>query len=347
MLDTNKVANFKQVTTKDLQDNIYQNIKQKYGERFYNYLLKHNRSEEVYVYLSRINSILATDVWDNGLDFLVLPNPQLNKDNSKLKFEQFLLDLINKFTLTNIINFAENMEKQSFFSNVIDPDLYFNWVMTNLDTILFSTGMGHLHNVGYVFSYFTNEQYAKLIYDLLSHFKHVQDVIALNCNCLNTLFTIIYHATKSGQNKGNDTTLLMQKITVEMLKLNFDSTIASNFPAVLKQVNNLKLNLPLSYFVTYLYSASNTSNYYTFYVDSEKDVNDFLETIRIRELNSLQRELGCNSYQHQGGYNNYEINLSGFEDKIARYRQALEQKANEFPACNEELEKLNLIFKKK
>lgn len=347
MLDTDKMAIFKKVTTRDLQDSIYHKIKQKYSSRFYSFLITHNKSREIYVFLSRQNSILATDVWDSGLDFFELPNPQLNKGNSKLKLEQFMLDIANEFTLTNIINFAENMEKRSFFSNVIDHDLYFDWVMAHLDTILFSTGMGHFHNIGYVFSYFTDEQYAKLIYYLLSHFKQVQDVISLNCDCLNTLFTIVYQATKGGQNKGNDTTLLMQKLTTEMLKHHFDSTIGSNFPAALKQVNNLKLSLPLSYFGVYLYSAGNTSNYYTFYVESEKDVNDFLEAIRICKLDSLQRELGCNSYQHQGGYNNYEINLNSFEDKIARYRQALKQKANEFPACNEELEKLNLIFKKK
>lgn len=346
MLDTDKMAIFKKVTTRDLQDSIYHKIKQKYSSRFYSFLITHNKSREIYVFLSRQNSILATDVWDSGLDFFELPNPQLNKGNSKLKLEQFMLDIANEFTLTNIINFAENMEKRSFLSNVIDHDLYFDWVMANLDTILFSTGMGHFHNIGYVFSYFTDEQYAKLIYYLLSHFKQVQDVIALNCDCLNTLFTIVYHATKGGQNKGNDTTLLMQKLTTEMLKHHFDSTIGSDFPATLKQVNNLKLNLPLCYFGTYLYSAGNTSNYYTFYVDSEKDVNDFLETLRICKLDSLQRELGCNSYQHQGGYNNYEINLNGFEDKIARYRQALKQKANEFPACNKELEKLDLVLKK-
>ena len=346
MLDTDKMAIFKKVTTEDLQDSIYHKIKQKYSSRFYSFLITHNKSREIYVFLSRQNSILATDVWDSGLDFFELPNPQLNKGNSKLKLEQFMLDIANNFTLTNIINFAENMEKHSFFSNVIDHDLYFDWVMTNLDTILFSTGMGHFHNIGYVFSYFTDEQYAKLIYYLLSHFKQVQDLIALNCDCLNTLFTIVYHATKGGQNKGNDTTLLMQKLTAEMLKHHFDRTIGSNFSAALKQVNNLKLSLPLRYFDTYLYSASNTSNYYTFYVDSEKDINDFLETIRICELDNLQRELGCNSYQHQGGYNNYKINLNGFEDKITRYRQALKQRANEFPACNKELEKLDLVLKK-
>lgn len=346
MLDTDKIAIFKKVTTKDLQDSIYHKIKQKYHSRFYSFLITNNKSRKVYVFLSRQNSILGTDVWDSGLDFLELPNPQLNKGNSERKLEQFMLDLANKLTLTNMINFAENLGKQSFFSNVVDHDLYFDWVMTNLDTILFSTGMGNLHNVGYVFSYFTDEQYAKLIYYLLSHFKQVQDVIALNCDCLDTLFTIVYHATKGGQNKGNDTTLLMQKLTAEMLKHHFDSTIGSNFPATLKQVNNLKLSLPLSYFGTYLYSSSNTSNYYTFYVDSEKDISNFLETIRIRELNSLQRELGCNSYQHQGGYNNYDINLNGLENKIARYRQALKQKANEFPACNEELEKLDLVLNK-
>lgn len=346
MLDTDKIATFKKVTTKELQNSIYHKIKQKYHSRFYSFLITHNKSREIYIYLSRQNSILATDVWDSILDFLVLPNPQLNKGNSERKLEQFMLDLANKFTLTNIINFAENMEKRTFFSNVIDPNLYFDWVMTNLDTILFATDMGHLHNVSCVFSYFTDEQYVKLIYYLLSHFKQVQDVIALNCNCLNTLFTIVYQATKGGQNKGNDTTLLMQKLTAEMLKHHFDRTIGSNFPATLKQVNNLKLSLPLRYFDTYLYSASNTSNYYTFNVDSEKDINDFLEAIRICELDNLQRELGCNSYQHQDGYNNYEINLNGFEDKIARYRQALKQKADKFPACNEELEKLDLVLRK-
>lgn len=50
MLDTDKVANLRKVTTKDLQNSIYQNLCHKYGKKIYEYLIEHNDSNYIGIY---------------------------------------------------------------------------------------------------------------------------------------------------------------------------------------------------------------------------------------------------------------------------------------------------------
>lgn len=345
MLDTDKVANFKQVTTKDLQDNIYQNIKQKYGKRFYNYLLKHNRSEKVYVYFSRLNSILAVkSLYNNEGDYIIVSNPKIAKRNSELNMKQFYRNIADKFTFANIIAFAKNMDNnsftnnKSFYCNVIDEKLYFNWVMSNLGTLLFATGIGHRGPVYFVLNYFNESQNNILINYMLANFKKVQKIIKQNHSCLDTLLEFVTHVVRTGKYFKAPIALLLQKLIDETVKYHYNPKPEFIGPT-LNQINNLQLKLPINFFEQLVIYGNNPNNHYHFIANSEQDVDTFLAAIRYVNTKTLRRNIV--------NWGNCIIDLNGFEQKVADYRQGLIDNATAFSDCLAELDKLDIVLDKK
>lgn len=345
MLNTDKVANFKQVTTKDLQDSICQNIEQKYGKRFYNYLLKHNRSEDVYVYLSRLNSILGVkSLYDNVVDYIIIPNPKITKRNSELAMKQFYRNIADKFTFANLIAFAKNMDNnsftnnKSFYCNVIDEKLYFDWVMSNFETLLFATGIGHRGPIYFVLNYFNESQNNILINYILANFKKVQKIIKQNHSCLDTLLEFVTHVAKTGKYLKAPIALLLQKLLDETVKYHYSPKPEFIGPT-LNQINNLRLKLPISFFEQLVIYGNNPNNHYHFVANSEQDVDTFLAAIRYVNTKTLRRNIV--------NWGNCIIDLNGFEQKVADYRQGLIDNAAAFSDCLVELNKLDIVLGEK
>lgn len=345
MLDTDKVTNFKKVTTKDLQDSICQNIAQKYGKRFYNYLLKHNRSEDVYVYLSRLNSILAVkSLYNNEGDYIIVSNPKITKRNSELNMKQFYRNIADKFTFANLIAFAKNMDNnsftnnKSFYCNVIDEKLYFDWVMSNFETLLFATGIGHRGPVYFVLNYFNESQNNILINYILVNFKKVQKIIKQNHSCLDTLLEFVTHVAKTGKYLKAPITLLLQKLIDETVKHHYNPK-AEFIGPTLNQIDNLRLKLPINFFEQLVIYGNNPHNHYHFIANSEQDVDTFLAATRYVNTKTLRRNII--------NWGNCIIDLNGFEQKVADYRQGLIDNATVFSDCLAELDKLDIVLDKK
>lgn len=343
MLNCEENITATKVTLADLQENMYQRFYHKYGKDFLQFLIANNTAKEIFIYLNSINAI-----WDTGeyhisrseAFYVRLSNPHFTKDTSILEFKKFLHSMIvNNLTFATIINLAIDIkEEKRLIYQLLDSDLFFKWVLSNFNTLLFTMGLGKVHNnaIYLTNNVFNSQQTSALISYLLVNYDKIKPIIEQNWHCLDLLFGFISDdVVKKNTASANDR-LLIQKLTAEML--NIGHLNDQCYAELLFHVDNLHLTLPLSAISLLINWANNSANEYIFKAQSATDVDEFLGIISDTRFSNIK-----SNFKY---FYNYQIDFNGYEEKVDSYKQSLRQAANIYPDCNVELDKLAIILKK-
>lgn len=343
MLNCEENITATKVTLADLQESMYQRFFHKYGKDFLQFLIANNTAKEMFIYLNSINAL-----WDTGeyhvsrpkAFYIRLNNPHFTKDTSKLDFKKLLHSMIvNDLTFATIINLAIDVrEEKRLICQLLDLDLFFKWVLSNFNTLLFTMGLGRVHNnaIYLTNNVFNSQQTSALISYLLVNYDKIKPIIEQNWHCLDLLFGFISDDVAKKNTASANDRLLIQKLTAEML--NIGHLNDQCYAELLFHVDNLHLTLPLSAISLLINWANNSANEYIFKAQSATDVDEFLGIIADTRFSNIK-----SNFEY---FYNYQIDFNGYEEKVEDYKQSLRQTANIYPDCNVELDKLAIILKK-
>lgn len=343
MLNTNNLAPTKKVTTKDLQDSIYENLVQKYGKRFHKYLVTHNNSAYVIFNWKVYRNIISETDQNTPQKPFVFENPKFNKDTTEDETNNFLYLVAHNFTFKELISLPIVSDSRCIINRIIDPDLFERWVTSNLKTILLASGDNQTTNLTNIFRYnFDNMQCYFLAKYIVANLKEFNQVIDQNWYSMNLLFFI---TTKASEIANTSIVHVLAQNLVDKAAMygcirNERYALGNNiyyFGRMIYFVDHLHVNLPITLIQVLIENGGNVNNQYVFTADSKRDVVHFLAIIDQSSLDHIKYNL---LETH-----NYQINFNGFEKVVSDYKEGLKETSNMLPENQKRLEKLNMVLK--
>lgn len=322
--------------TKDLQTSVYQNIKQKYGEQLYQYLLKHNNSQYIAVNLGNSQSLISecnSSIGNSNGDSIIFTNPKLTKANSMSEFEN-LLHFLSHLTLRRIANLSSYQNTDCLINQIVDQDMLYKWSATHLNDLLLIANQSD--NLVCIFENFSTTQNYHLAKQIVADLDKVEQVVAQNGYAINLL--LIISASTNKYKYDNTSHILLQFITDTLAKHNY---ICDNYclGKMLNSVNNLTLDLPLKAIGALISEGNNPYNQYTFTAYSYQDVIDFLTVVEQAD-NKIIDDNFAKEY-------NYHINFNSFKQVITDHKNGLQKALAIMPECQDQLDKLNTVLNEK
>lgn len=344
MLNTNNLAPIKEVTTKNLQDSIYENLVQKYGKRFHKYLVNHNDSAYVIFNWKLFRNIISETDKNTTQKSFCFENPKFNKGTTEDETNNFLYLVAHNFTFKELISLPVVSDSRCIINRIIDPDLFEQWVTSNLKNILLASDDDQTTNLTNIFRYnFDNMQCYFLAKYIVANLKEFNQVIAQNWYSMNLLFFI---TTKASEIANTSVVHVLAQNLVDKAAMygcirNEGYVLGNNmgyFGKMISSVDHLHVNLPITLIQVLIEYGGNVNNQYVFTADSKRDVVHFLAIIDQSSLDHIK-------YNSLETYN-YQINFNGFEKVVSDYKEGLKETSNMMPENQKRLEKLNMVLKK-
>ena len=342
MFNTNNLAPTKKVTTKDLQDSIYEKLVQKYGKRFHKYLVTHNTSDYIVFNWKVFRKIISEINWNNTKNTFCFENPKFNEDTTEDETNNFLYMVAHNFNFKELINLPVTSDSKCIINRIIDPSLFEQWVTSNLKNILLASDDNQTTNLTNIFLYnFDNKQCYFLAKYVVANLKEFNQVIDQNWYSMNLLFIITTKASKIANT--SIVHVLAQNLTDKAAKYgcicNERYTLGNidDFGMMINSVNHLHVHLPITLIQVLIEEGGNINNQYVFTADSKRDVVHFLAIIDQSSLDIIKSNLLK--------VHDYQINLNGFEKVVSDYKEGLKEISDIVPESQKRLEKLNMVLK--
>lgn len=344
MFNTNNLTPTKKVTIKDLQDSIYENLVQKYGKRFHKYLVTHNNSAYIIFNWKVFRNIISEMDKNTTQKPFVFENPKFNKGATEDETNNFLYLVAHNFTFKELISLPIVSDSRCIINKIIDPDLFEQWVTSNLKNILLASDDDQTINLTNIFRYnFDNMQCYFLAEYIVANLKEFNKVIDQNWYSMNLLLFI---TTKASEIANTSIVHVLAQNLVDKAAMygcirNERYALGNNiyyFGMMINSVDHLHVHLPITLIQVLIEEGGNINNQYVFTADSKRDVVHFLAIIDQSSLDRIKSNLLT--------INNYQINLNGFEKVVSDYREGLKEISDIVPENQKRLEKLNMVLKK-
>lgn len=342
MLDTDKVANLRAVTTKDLQNSIYQNLCHKYGKKIYEYLIEHNDSPYIGIDFESNEYIPMVAAQQDDTIFTI-KNPKFTKNTSKLELQQYLQSVTYSLTFSKIIDLLVNKGTDDFVAQILDDTISYNWVVCHLDNLLLIANCKNNTGLQRIFNNFTGKQNYALVQNLIVNVDNVLKIINQNWYCINLLLIIISNASSY---KCNSHILFLAQKLIDKIadygcirnegysfNLNYNC-----FEEMLSSIHNLHFHLPLVFIQTLFEKSINIDNSFTFTAKFKRDVIQFLAIVDQADLDSIKLNLLDLHY--------CRINFNGYESVVDNYKSGLKKAIKIMPENQKRLDKLNMVLEK-
>lgn len=342
MLNTNILAPIKEVTTKDLQDSIYENLVQKYGKRFHKYLVTHNTSDYIVFNWKVFRNIISEMNWNNTQESFRFENPKFNEYTTEDETNNFLYMVAHNFTFKELINLPVTSDSKCIINRIIDPSLFEQWVTSNLKDILLASDDDQTTNLISIFYNFNNKQCYFLAKYVVANLKEFNQVIDQNWYSMNLLFIITTGASKIANTSIVYTLAqdLADKVAIYGCIRNERYALDNNiyyFGKMIYFVDHLHVNLPITLIQVLIENGGNINNQYVFTADSKRDVVHFLAIIDQSSLDKIKSNLLK--------IHDYQINFNGFEKVVSDYKEGLKEISDIVPENQKRLKKLNMVLK--
>lgn len=343
MFDTNNFTSTKKVTTKDVQDSIYENLVKKYGKRFHKYLITHNNSSYILFNWKVFRNIISEMNWKDTQKSFCFENPKFNEDTTEDETNNFLYMVAHNFTFKELINLPVVSDSKCIINKIIDPDLFEQWVTSNLKDILLASDDDQTTNLVSIFYNFNNKQCYYLVQYIVANLEDFNQVIDQNWYSMNLLFIITTGASEI-VNASIVHTLaqnLADKVAIYGCIRNERYSLDNNiyyFGRMIYSVDHLQVNLPITLIQVLIENGSNINNQYVFTADSKRDVVHFLAIIDQSSLDKIKANLLK--------VHDYQINFNGFEKVVSDYKEGLKEISDIVPENQKRLDKLNMVLEK-
>lgn len=342
MLDTDKVANLRKVTTKDLQNSIYQNLCHKYGKKIYEYLIAHNASPYIGIDFESNEYIPMVAAQQDDTIFAI-KNPKFTKNTSKLELQQYLQSVTHGLTFSKIVDLLLNKGTNHFINHIFDNTVSYNWVASYLSDLLLIANCKNNTGLQRIFNSFTGNQNYALVQSLIANIDNVLKIINQNWYCINLLLNIISNA--SSYKCDSYILFLAQKLIDKMADYgcirNEGYSFSVNygcFEEMLSSIHGLHLHLPLVFIQTLFEKSINIDNSFTFTAKSKRDVVQFLAIVDQANLDSIKMNLLALRY--------CRIDFNGYKSVVDDYESGLKRAIKIMPENQKRLDKLNIVLEK-
>lgn len=341
MLETDKVANLRAVTTKDLQNSIYQNLCHKYGKKIYEYLIEHNDSPYIGIdFESNEYTPMVAAQQDDTI--FTIKNPKFTKGTSELELQQYLQSVTYSLTFSKIIDLLVNKGTDDFVAQILDDTISYNWVVCHLDNLLLIANCKNNTGLQRIFNNFTGKQNYTLVQNLIVNIDNVLKIINQNWYCINLLLIITSNASSYKCN--SHILFLAQKLIDKIADYgcirNEGYSFSVNygcFEEMLGSIHGLHLHLPLVFIQTLFEKSINIDNSFTFTAKSKRDVVQFLAIVDQSNLNSIKILLELRYCR---------IDFNGYKSVVDDYESGLKKAIKIMPENQKRLDKLNMVLEK-